>query len=160
MPKSRKQQYQELFAQYLKEHPEQEATPLDHVYRWAKDNGLWRSHPRDEAKTFRNQLADALREEHRVDASGRKHRAKLPVVTYSGGVQTVLWGDIDRFPLPLFQKNVAQRRNGIVGDCVQLRLDIDHYNDAHPLAEDVQMEFDFADDVEEKLLAQHQKNAA
>lgn len=161
MAKSFKQQFQDIFAEYQRLHPDMQTVQLDYVYRWAKEERKWEPHPRDEAKWFRNQMAEALRDEHRVDSSGRKHRSKLPVVTKSGGVQTVLWGDIDNFPLPLFQKNVQQRRNQIVGDCVQLRIDIDHYNDAHPLEESVQTDlFDFTDDVDERMFILHGKNAA
>ena len=97
-------------------------------------------------------MADSLREEHRVDAKGRRHRSKLPVITYSGGVQQTFWGDIDHMPRPLVQKNVTQRRNQIVADCVQLRVDVDHFNDEHPDEESIQLELDFNYDVEEKLL--------
>ena len=43
----------------------------------------------------------------------------------------------------------AQRRQMIVGDCRQLRVDVDAYNDVHIQEPPIQMVFDFTVDLEE-----------
>lgn len=52
------------------------------------------------------------------------------------------------------QQAFAQRRGQIVGDCHQLRLDVDHYNAARKDEENIQLVLDFTDDVEEMLIAE------
>jgi hypothetical protein len=42
-----------------------------------------------------------------------------------------------------------QRRIQIVGDCRQLKRDVDSYNDANPKLPEIPMLFDFTDDLDE-----------
>jgi len=42
-----------------------------------------------------------------------------------------------------------QRRQQIVGDCRQLKIDVDSYNDRHANVEPIQMVFDFVRDLAE-----------
>lgn len=96
---------------------------------------------------------EALREEYRIDKAGRRYRSKVAVTTFEKGRQGALWGDIDTSPRAHVVKNVGQRRRQVVGDCVQLRVDVDHYNAAHPGEEPLQLLLDFTDDVAEALVA-------
>lgn len=41
------------------------------------------------------------------------------------------------------------RRRQIVGDCKQLKTDVDSFNDNHPAEKPIQLLLDFADDVAE-----------
>jgi hypothetical protein len=43
----------------------------------------------------------------------------------------------------------AQRRQQIVGDCRQLKTDVDSYNDRHPSERAIQLVFDFTNDLAE-----------
>ncbi len=47
-----------------------------------------------------------------------------------------------------------QRRRGIVGDCKQLKSDVDSYNQNFNSAAAIQVIFDFTEDLEEATLAQ------
>jgi len=58
------------------------------------------------------------------------------------------------------QKAFAQRRGQIVGDCHQLRLDVDHYNDIKPDEAPINLVLDFRDDVEEMLILAGIEDAA
>jgi hypothetical protein len=49
------------------------------------------------------------------------------------------------------QRAFTQRREQIVGDCVQLKTDVDAYNDMNKNAEPIQLILDFTDDVDERL---------
>lgn len=71
------------------------------------------------------------------------------------GARLSLWGDIDdpNAPHEHFVKSSAQRRQQIVGDCVQLKTDVDVYNDNRTPDEPVQVVLDFTYDVEELMLA-------
>ncbi|HKX00428.1 MAG TPA: hypothetical protein VJN43_22005 [Bryobacteraceae bacterium] len=49
------------------------------------------------------------------------------------------------------EKAFAQRREQIVGDCVQLKIDVDAYNDMNTeKATQVQLVLDFTEDVVER----------
>ena len=48
-----------------------------------------------------------------------------------------------------FVRSFGQRRQQIVGDCLQLKTDVDVYNDKRDLAEPIQVPLDFTLDVAE-----------
>lgn len=143
------QQMQELFRRYQEE-VSRDPVDLKIVGAWAQANRLWAPRPVDILSRFATDMADALREEYRTDKSGRRYRAKLAVTI---GRQGSLWGDIDTSPRSHVVKNFGQRRRQVVGDCVQLRKDRDHYAAMHPGEEQIEIEFNFTDDVEEALIA-------
>ena len=43
-----------------------------------------------------------------------------------------------------------QRRNLIVGECLQLKKDVDSYNDNNASGTTIQMVFDFSEDIAER----------
>jgi hypothetical protein len=47
------------------------------------------------------------------------------------------------------QVSFQHRRKGIVGDCRQMTVDVDSYNDTHPTEEPIQIVFDFTMDLAE-----------
>ena len=143
------QQMQEIFKRYQEE-VSPDPVDLKLVGAWATANRLWAPRPVDVLSRFATDMAESLREEYRTDKSGRRYRAKLAVTV---GRQGSLWGDIDTAPRTHVVKNFGQRRRQVVGDCVQLRLDRDHYGAAHPGEEQIEIEFNFTDDVEEALMA-------
>jgi hypothetical protein len=59
-----------------------------------------------------------------------------------------LWIDIDDAPRLSMLKCAVQRREQMVGDALQLSLDLDHWNSANPDEEPIQVPLDFTDDVE------------
>ncbi|MBK9004011.1 MAG: hypothetical protein IPM41_09170 [Sphingomonadales bacterium] len=143
------QQMQDIFKKYQEE---VSADPVDLkvVGAWAIANRLWHPRPIDIQSRFARDMADALREEYRIDKSGRRYRSKLAV---TDGRQGSLWGDIDTSPRKHVEKNVAQRRKQVVGDCYQLQIDVDHYNENHPDGEQLRLILDFSDDVAERKIA-------
>jgi hypothetical protein len=120
------------------------------VARWAIDNHLWEP-PRayDPIDQCAEDLARAWREEYRVDDKGRRYRAKHAVRVTKGGAQFAFWADMDTAPAAHVHKAIAQRRQQIVGDCYQLKVDVDHFNDIRGDAEPIQLILDFTIDVEE-----------
>ncbi len=47
------------------------------------------------------------------------------------------------------QMSFQHRRHGIVGDCRQMKLDLDSYNETHATEEPIEMVFDFTMDLAE-----------
>lgn len=144
------QRMQEIFSNYEREVGGDPAD-LREVGRWALDKGLWAPRPADIISQFSGDMADALREEYRTDSAGRRYRAKHAVRSTKDGRQSSLWADIDLAPRAHIERAFAQRRRQIVGDSLQLRLDVDHYNSARPGEPPIQLCLDFTDDVEEAL---------
>lgn len=94
-------------------------------------------------------LSRAMREEMMTDLRGRRVRTKHPVMIRNEGEQTAFWDDIRTAPRRHMEMSFAQRRNQIVGDCRQLHVDVDSYNDAHSREDPIQIVLDFTNDVAE-----------
>ena len=73
-----------------------------------------------------------------------------------------LWADMDdeRAPRDHFVRSFAQRRQQIVGDCCQLKTDVDVYNAKDPAQKPIQVPLDFTYDVEELQLPFQGQKAA
>jgi len=149
------EQMQAIFDRY---NAEVDSSPvsLDDVAAWAIEQKLYRPAPRDVVKLCREALAESLRQEKRVDSKGRKYRAKHSVRDSIGGVQLNLWADIDNAPRSFMEKSFSQRRKSIVGDCFQVKQDVDHFNDENPGEAPIQIILDFSDDVAEMEAAARQ----
>lgn len=94
-------------------------------------------------------LAQAMREEYLTDKKGRRIRAKHPAKITRDGKQMILWDDIRTAPRSHMEMAFVNRRNHIVGECRQVKTDVDSYNDSHPNEQPIQMILDFTEDVDE-----------
>lgn len=144
-----KQDLQHLWKQYIEENGE-EPSSIGDCYEWAKRKNLWRPRPLDVARIFNREMADALRDETRTDASGRKYRARHCVRQSTGGVQLSLWGDIDTAPRDFIEKSVQQRRKGLVDYGYQMKMDVDHFNEFRAGEEPITLVLDVTEDVAER----------
>lgn len=152
------EQMQAIFDRYTEE-VDSSPVSLDNVAAWAIEQGLYRPQPRDVVKLCREALAESLRQEKRIDAQGRKYRAKHSVRTNIGGVQLSLWADIDNAPRSFMEKSFSQRRKAIADDCFQVKQDVDHFNDENPTELPIQIVLDFTEDVAEmEAAARHDKD--
>lgn len=127
-------------------------TPREAV-EWGLRNGRLTEPLLDPKAALIADVKTALRAETRTDAQGREYRANAALTfTNDGGVQDALWGDIDLHTTPRDHviEHFGQRRKGIVDDCVKLKADLDHYNDAHREMEQLPLILDFSDDVAER----------
>lgn len=96
-------------------------------------------------------IAQVFREEYRTSESGQRYRAKHATTQKSGNKTVSLWADLDDpvAPHEHFLKSFAQRRQQVVGDCCQLKTDVDVYNDHREPVQPIQIILDFTLDVEE-----------
>jgi hypothetical protein len=116
---------------------------------WAIETNRWRVHRSTEIEACARDLARALREEYYTDQQGRRVRLKHPVSVRRNDTQMVLWDDIRTAPRSHMDLAFQQRRTQIVGDCRQLKTDVDSYNDAHADEPPIQFVLDFTKDVAE-----------
>lgn len=116
---------------------------------WAIASERWALPDSAAIKKCAEDLATAMREEYMTDSKNRRVRLLHPATVHRNGEQMVLWDDIRTAPRKHMQLSFQQRRQGIVGDCRQLKTDVDSYNDAHSREDPIQMIFDFTMDLAE-----------
>ena len=119
------------------------------VAAWAIHKKLWKPRPTDILSQCADDLAKALREEYKTDEKGQRVRTKHVIREKIEGKQQFLWADIDTAPRAHMQKAFSQRRKQVVGDCHQLKVDVDYYNGKNSTNEPIQVVLDFTDDVAE-----------
>jgi hypothetical protein len=119
------------------------------VAEWAYKNGLHKPSVKTVIDAIASDIAQVFREEYRVDRYGRRYRAKHATTHKRGNKTLALWADLDdpNAPHTHFVKSFAQRRQQIVGDCVQLKTDVDVYNEKRTPVEPIQVPLDFTLDV-------------
>lgn len=145
---SYKEQMQRLWGKYEELHGREPNTIQD-CFDWAYRAGLWKPRPLDISKIFNKEMADALRQETRIDESGRKYRAKICIKEKTGGVQMTLWADADKASEKFVKTSVQQRRNSVIGDCHKLKQDVEHFNEFRNPDKPINLILDFTDDVAE-----------
>lgn len=119
------------------------------ISAWAIKNDIWRPYPSSIVDQCAKHLSQAMREEHITDPQGRVVRAKHVARVERDGVQMPLWGDIRTADRKHMQIAFQQRRQQVVGDCRQLKTDLDSFNENRNPIEPIQMSFDFTHDLEE-----------
>jgi hypothetical protein len=121
------------------------------VGAWAIANGLWQPSADAVLRQFAEDMSRALREEYITDPQGRRVRSKHAI--RQDGEQGSLWADIHTAPRDHMVVAFQQRRTQIVADCVQLKRDVDSYNDNQNDGDPIQAVLDFTADVHEHELA-------
>jgi hypothetical protein len=114
---------------------------------WAIESGRWDMPTSAVVKKCAEDLADAMREEYLIDAKGRHVRRLHPAKTKVSGEQITIWDDILTAPRSHMQLSFGQRRRSIVGDCKQLKIDVDSYNDGHVKEAPIEVDWDFTMDL-------------
>lgn len=132
------------------------------VAEWAYQRGLHKPSMRTVVDAIAADIAQYFREEYRTNSDGQRYRAKHAVRFKKGDRTMSLWADMDDEDAPRehFLRSFAQRRQQIVGDCFQLKTDVDVYNGKNPGMNPIQIPLDFTLDVEELQLPLRTKLAA
>jgi hypothetical protein len=123
---------------------------LEEVGDWAIQNGRWQASHASLLRQFTADAAKAMREEYIRDPQGRRVRAKHAVKRDG---EPPLWADLYTAPRDHMEAAFSQRRDQIVADCLQLKRDVDSYNDNQNTGEHLQLMLDFTVDVLESELA-------
>ena len=147
MPRTYNEQMQDIARQYREAGEEWPAT-LKHISAWMIERGLWELPKTVLISKCAEDLGRALREEYITDPQGRRVRAKHAArMARDEGEQGALWDDIRTAPHKHMKVAFQQRRQGIVGDCHRLKVDVDSYNDNRSPDEPIQLGLDFTNDV-------------
>lgn len=125
-------------------------TSAKNMAAWAIKTGRWELPASAAINRCAEDLSAAMREEYFIDRKGRRVRKLHPAQKKSAdGEQFTLWDDIRTAPREHMQLSFQQKRRGIFWDCHQLKTDVDSYNDARPDEENIEMVFDFTNDLAE-----------
>jgi hypothetical protein len=152
------EQLQRTWRLYEEDHGHPAASARE-VVIWGVSQGMISLARRDPYNQLAEDMSRALREQYSTDAKGRRYRANHTVRVYKNGVQITFWAMMDFAPPSHMEKAFTQRREQIVGDCLQLKIDVDVYNYAHSDQPGLPLILDFTDDVEERLQLERRKAA-
>jgi len=141
-------QLRSIANQYFEAHGNVVATRRE-IAAWAIDQNLWHPQPSDLVDQCADQIARAMKEEYYIDPQGRSVRAKHAARIKQDGVQLTLWADARTAPRSHMKVAFQQRREQIVGECRQLKADVDSFNDNRSPDQPIQMSFNFTFDLEE-----------
>ena len=130
---------------------EHKPTSAREAAEWAVAEGLLELPEVDPYDVLAGQMAQALRDEYKTDSKGRRYRANHAARITKAGVQYTFWGVMGFASHEHMERAFAWRREQIVGDNVQLKIDVDVYNDMirgkHP---EIQLVLDYTEDVAER----------
>ncbi|MCC6863398.1 MAG: hypothetical protein IT544_01115 [Rhodobacteraceae bacterium] len=143
------EQLQKVWHQYEAQNGFVPSTTREAV-AWGVSQGMIQLPELDRFAKLAEDMATALREEYATDEQGRRYRVNHAVRVSKAGVQYTFWAIMKDAPRDHMQKAFIQRREQIVGDCVQLSIDVAAYNDFNKGEAPIQMIFDFRDDIEER----------
>lgn len=125
----RLEQRHEIIRLYREAHKNRPAATVD-IAAWAIQNNLYTPKPVDYRKQLAEELSRAMSEEFFTDPQGRRVRAKHVAKMDVNGKQQNLWVDMrDKNPAAAKLKIISlqNRRQQIVGDCRQLKTDVDSF---------------------------------
>lgn len=112
-------------------------------------------------RRFAEEIAQIWRDQYMDDPQGRRVRVKHAARYTIDGVQTWLWDNMPTASHKHMELSFQNKRQQIVMDCHQLKLDVDSYNENFNKGRKIQMIFDFRDDlVEIDLEAREKKRPA
>jgi hypothetical protein len=134
-------------------------TSAKNIADWAILTGQWEMPAAAIRRRCADDIASAMREEYYTDAKNRRVRLLHPAPLFSDGERVIVWDDIRTASRNHMQLSFQNRRQGIVGDCRQFKVDADSYNDAHTDQEPIHIVFDFTMDLAEIEAADEGKAA-
>lgn len=144
--------YQKIWHRYNGDHEHKPSSAREAV-QWAVAEGLLELPAIDPYDILAGEMSTALREEFQTDDKGRRYRVNHAVRVTKGGVQYTFWAVMGFAPHQHMERAFAQRREQIIGDCVQLKTDVDVYNDLNRgKRPEIQLVLDYTEDVAERTM--------
>ncbi len=138
------EQMQRIVNEYIAAKQDWPATTRQ-IAAWAVRERKWQPQPASLISQCAEELSVAMREETLVDPQGRAVRAKHAARVH----QSVFWGDIRTASREHMEVAFKGRRKQIVGDCRQLKWDVDSFNENRAPVVPIQMSYNFTNDLME-----------
>lgn len=148
------------FARYYRESVGRDAT-MHEVAVAAEKMGWKMPVPKDPIDILAKAFARAAREEIKYDEeTGEPYRANICYDQKQGDKQLRFWADIDKASRDKMQKNYILRRENMVGDGLQMALDLKHWNRINADEEPIVPDLDLTDDVQWRMNAPREEDEA
>lgn len=145
---SRRKEMQRLIRAYKDETKVLEID-MKKVALWAIGRGWQLPTPPDPIDLLARQFTDAAREVVDYDKkTGKPFRVYHALKTSHGGTQLHFFVDIEEATRTQMQVSLVNRREQMVSDGLMLSYDQDHWNDAHPTEDPIQLPMDLSFDIE------------
>lgn len=143
------EQMQTIIRMYRNETGERDVD-MHKVALFAVKKGWRLPKPAEPLDMLAKEFSVAAREEIRYDKkTQRPYRANHCFSIVQGGKQMHLWLDIDEdAPRPKMLMCIGKRREQMIGDGLQLTLDVEHWNTINPSSEPIKVDLDLTDEVE------------
>lgn len=139
---TKNEKLQQIWHRYDNDHQHRPTSAREAV-EWAVAEGLIELPEMDPYDALAQDMAQALRTEYKTDAKGRRYRANHAVRVTKNGVQYTFWGIMGFASHDHMERAFTQRREQIIGDCVQLKTDVDVYNDENKEHPQIEMVLDY-----------------
>ena len=120
------------------------------IAAWAIRKNLWAPQPASLIARCANELAEAMRDEYMTDPQGRSVRVKhAAILKPDVGPRQMVWADIRTATREHMAVAFQLRRQHVLGECRQLKSDVDSYNENRRPTQPIQLVLDFTQDVAE-----------
>jgi hypothetical protein len=148
---------QQIWHRYDTNHKHKPTSAREAV-EWAVADGLLELPEVDPYDVLAGQMSHALREEYDTYTDGQRYRVNHAVRVTKGGVQYTFWAMMGFAPHEHMEIAFAQRRDQIIGDNLQLKTDVDVYNELNKgKRSSIQLVLDYTEDVAERQELQKMK---
>ena len=145
---SQKEQIQKIEKKYREDGGKWPASSVD-VATWAVRKNLYQMHQGAVIRQFADQISQAWRDEYMTDPQERRVRVKHAARYSEDGEPKWLWDDMRSASHKHMELSFQHKRQQIVQDCHQLKMDVDSFNENFNKGRRIQMVFDFRTDLEE-----------
>jgi len=138
-----------LMIRHYKEATGANEIDMHDVARFAKEQGWPLPEPADPLDLLARSFSRAARQDIRRDSeTGQPYRGYHAYKLSQGSDQLVFWVDIDEASRKQMHMSATQRREQMVGDGLQLTLDIEHWNQINEEDAPIPVDLDLTDDIE------------
>jgi hypothetical protein len=120
----------------------------EQIAEWAVANDRYQLTRGMAVSQCAEKLSRAMGLEHIRDSKGRSVRKYYAARIRESGQLVMKWDDLNA-ERPFMEVAAANRRNQVLGQCWQLKNDIDSYNERRCPDEPIQIDFNFNVDLEE-----------
>lgn len=146
------EQVQKIANEYMESGQPWPASKVD-IARWAISTGRWKAQPEHLVAQCAEEIGQAMTGEHYTDPQGRSVRAKHAARVRREGKTTWLWDDHRTMNRRHAAVSFSLRRTQMVGECKQLKNDVDSFNENRSAANPIQVSFNFTRDLEDAAFA-------
>lgn len=140
---------QEIVNNYVKEYGNHNGIKMTDVAKWAINNGQYTPPSVDVVTGLAQKLSRGVRNLHMKDSQGRSVRMMHCTTNREGQTKMTLWYDMRTATPDVMKRAFQQRREQNIADNYQLKVDCDSYNENYNTGEQINLVFDYTDDLEE-----------